>query len=175
MMSNASTRKDRPSKPVEASKTTIAVQMLPGDANPMGNVHGGAILKLVDMAAAAAALRHARRNVVTVSIDRMDFIQPVFVGNLLTLKASVNYVGTTSMEVGVRVEAEDLRTGTVTHTNSSYLTYVALDDQGRPTMVPEVIPKTRDERRRWLEGKKRREERLRWLKSRQKARKGAEE
>jgi uncharacterized protein (TIGR00369 family) len=175
MMSNTSARKDRPSKPVEDSKTTIAVQMLPGDANPMGNVHGGAILKLVDMAAAAAALRHARRNVVTVSIDRMDFIQPVYVGNLITLKASVNYVGTTSMEVGVRVEAEDLRTGTVTHTNSSYLTYVALDDQGRPTIVPEVIPKTRDEKRRWLEGKKRREQRLRWLKSRQKTKRGTEE
>jgi len=149
--------------------------MLPSDANPMGNVHGGTILKLVDMAAAAAALRHARKNVVTVSIDRMDFIQPVYVGNLLTLKASVNYVGTTSMEVGVRVEAEDLRTGNVTHTNSSYLAYVALDDQGRPTIVPEVIPRTSDEKRRWREGKKRREQRLRMLSARKKAKKGVDE
>src|SRR5437867_165463 len=136
MKAKTSTRNERPSKPVSASKTIIAVQMLPSDANPMGNIHGGAILKLVDMAAAAAALRHARENVVTASLDRMDFIQPVYVGNLLTLKASVNYVGKTSMEVGVRVEAEDLRTGKIAHTNSSYLTYVALDDQGQPTMVP---------------------------------------
>ena len=168
------TRNERPTKPVSASKTTIAVQMLPSDANPMGNVHGGTILKLVDMAAAAAALRHARKNVVTVSIDRMNFIQPVFVGNLLTLKASVNCVGTTSMEVGVRVEAEDLRSGKVTHTNSSYLTYVALDDEGRPTIVPEVLPRTSEEKRRWREGKKRREQRLRMFSSRRKSKTGAE-
>src|SRR5262245_5293350 len=110
--------------------------MLPSDANPMGNVHGGTILKYVDMAAAAAALRHARKNVVTASIDRMDFIQPVFVGDLLTLKAYVTYTGRTSMEVEVRVEAEDLRTGRTVHTNSSYVTYVALDAQGRPTEIP---------------------------------------
>lgn len=172
--SKTSTRSERPKKPVSASKTTIAVQMLPSDANPMGNVHGGTILKLVDMAAAAAALRHARKNVVTVSIDRMNFIQPVFVGNLLTLKASVNCVGTTSMEVGVRVEAEDLRSGKVTHTNSSYLTYVALDDEGRPTIVPEVLPRTSEEKRRWREGKKRREQRLRMFSSRRKSKTGAE-
>ena len=153
----------RSAKPVESSKAIIAVQMLPSDANPMGNVHGGTILKLVDMAAAAAALRHARSNVVTASIDRMDFIQPVYVGNLLTLKASVNYVGTTSMEVGVKVEAEDLRTGKIVHTNSSYLTYVAIDEQGRPVTVPEIIPKTRDEKRRWREGKARRLQRLEFL------------
>jgi len=175
MITKTNTRNERPSKPVSASYTTIAVQMLPSDANPMGNVHGGTILKLVDMAAAAAALRHSRKNVVTVSIDRMDFIQPVYVGNLLTLKASVNYVGTTSMEVGVRVEAEDLRSGNVTHTNSSYLTYVALDDQGRPTIVPEVIPRTSDEKHRWKEGKQRRDQRLRMLTARQKARSRAKE
>ena len=95
------------------------MQMLPVDANPMGNVHGGTILKLVDTAAAVAALRHARTNVVSASIDRMDFYHPVYVGNLLILKASVNYAGRTSMEVGVRIEAEDLKTGKVTHTGSS--------------------------------------------------------
>ena len=172
MTAMTSTRNDRPSKPVSASRTIIAVQMLPSDANPMGNVHGGTILKLVDMAAAAAALRHSRKNVVTVSIDRMDFIQPVYVGNLLTLKASVNYVGTTSMEVGVRVEAEDLRTGRVTHTNSSYLTYVALDDEGRPTIVPDVLPRRSEEKRRWREGKKRREQRLRMFAARKKGKTG---
>jgi len=137
--------------------------MLPSDANPMGNVHGGTILKMVDVAAGVAALRHARMNTVTASIDRMDFYNPVYVGNLLTLKASVNYVGTTSMEVGVRIEAENLRTGKVTHTGSCYLTYVAIDENGHPTEVPDIVPETPEEKRRWEAGKKRREERLRFI------------
>jgi acyl-CoA hydrolase len=153
----------RPSKTVSESKTIISTQMLPSDANPMGNVHGGTILKQVDVAAGVTALRHARMNTVTASIDRMDFYNPVFVGNLLTLKASVNYCGKTSMEVGVRIEAEDLKTGKVTHTGSCYLTYVALDDAGRPTEVPDVIPETREEKNRWEAGRKRREERLRLI------------
>ncbi len=139
------------------------MQMLPSDANPMGNVHGGTILKLVDTAAAVAALRHSRTNVVSASIDRMDFYHPVYVGNLLILKTSVNYAGRTSMEVGVRIEAEDLKTGKVTHTGSSYITYVALDKSGRPTEVPRVIPETPEEKRRWREGKQRREQRLKVL------------
>jgi len=137
--------------------------MLPSDANPMGNVHGGTILKMVDVAAGVAALRHARMNTVTASIDRMDFYNPVYVGNLLTLKASVNYVGTTSMEVGVRIEAENLRTGKVTHTGSCYLTYVAIDENGHPTEVPDIVPETPEEKRRWEAGKRRREERLRFI------------
>ncbi len=149
--------------------------MLPSDANPMGNVHGGTILKYVDMAAAAAALRHARKNVVTASIDRMDFIQPVFVGDLLTLKAYVTYTGRTSMEVEVRVEAEDLRTGRTVHTNSSYVTYVALDDQGRPTEIPALIPKTPVEKRRWKEGLERRENRLQTFKQQRKPIRGRDE
>lgn len=153
----------RPSKPVSDSKTIISNQMLPSDANPMGNVHGGTILKQVDMAAGVTALRHSRMNVVTASIDRMDFYNPVYVGNLLTLKASVNYCGKTSMEVGVRIEAENLKTGKITHTGSSYLTYVALDPNGKPTEVPDVIPQTSEEKRRWEAGKKRREERLRLI------------
>jgi len=153
----------RPSKPVRDSKSVISTQMLPSDANPMGNVHGGTILKMVDVAAGVAALRHARMNTVTASIDRMDFYNPVYVGNLLTLKASVNYVGTTSMEVGVRIEAENLRTGKVTHTGSCYLTYVAIDENGHPTEVPDIVPETPDEKRRWEAGKKRREERLRFI------------
>lgn len=148
-------------KPVDASKTILSMQMLPVDANPMGNVHGGTILKLVDTAAAVAALRHSRTNVVSASIDRMDFYHPVYVGNLLILKASVNYSGRTSMEVGVRIEAENLKTGKITHTGSSYVTYVALDEKGKPTHVPQVIPETPDEKRRWREGKERREQRLR--------------
>ena len=147
-------------KPVSASKTILSMQMLPVDANPMGNVHGGTILKLVDTAAAVAALRHARTNIVSASIDRMDFYRPVYVGDLLILKACVNYVGRTSIEVGVRIEAENLKTGKITHTGSSYVTYVALDEKGKPTPVPQAIPETAEEKRRWREGKERREQRL---------------
>ena len=147
-------------KPVSASKTILSMQMLPVDANPMGNVHGGTILKLVDTAAAVAALRHARTNIVSASIDRMDFYRPVYVGDLLILKACVNYVGRTSIEVGVRIEAENLKSGKVTHTGSSYVIYVALDEKGRPTPVPQAIPETAEEKRRWREGKERREQRL---------------
>lgn len=153
----------RPSKPVSDSKSVISTQMLPSDANPMGNVHGGTILKMVDVAAGVTALRHARENTVTASIDRMDFYNPVFVGNLLTLRASVNYVGKTSMEIGVRIEAENLKTGKITHTGSCYLTYVAIDENGRPTEVPSVMPETAIEKRRWEAGKKRRDERLRLI------------
>jgi acyl-CoA hydrolase len=137
--------------------------MLPSDANPTGNVHGGTILRLVDVAAGVTALRHSRRNVVTASIDRMDFFNPVYVGNLLSLKASINYAGKTSMEVGVRIEAEDLRTGKITHTGSCYLTYVALDDRGKPCEIPDVIPEGPDEKRRWKAAKQRREQRLRLI------------
>jgi len=158
----------RPSKPVSSSKSVISMQMLPVDANPMGNVHGGTILKLVDLAAAVSALRHARATVVTASIDRMDFYHPVYVGNLISLKASVNYTGTTSMEVGVRIEAEDLKSGKITHTGSSYLTYVAIDEKGNPVNIPIVVPETPEEKRRWREGKTRRTERLKVLKQRRK-------
>lgn len=144
------------------------MQMLPVDANPMGNVHGGTILKLVDLAAAVSALRHARATVVTASIDRMDFYHPVYVGNLVSLKSSVNYAGTTSMEVGVRIEAEDLKSGKITHTGSSYLTYVAIDENGRPVEIPDVTPGTPEEKRRWREGRDRRAERLKVLQQRRK-------
>ena len=139
------------------------MQMLPSDVNPMGNVHGGTILKLVDVAAAVAALRHARTQVVTASIDRMDFYNPVFVGNLLILKASVNYAGRTSVEVGVRIEAEDLKTGKITHTGSSYVTYVAIDENGKPLEVPDVVPHSQQEKRRWREAKQRRAVRMQFL------------
>ena len=137
--------------------------MLPSDANPMGNIHGGSILKLVDVAAAVAALRHARTQVVTASIDRMDFFNPVYVGNLLIMKASVNYAGRTSVEVGVRIEAEDLKTGRITQTGSSYITYVAIDEAGKPIVVPDVVPHSQEEKRRWREAKRRRRFRLRLL------------
>jgi glycerophosphoryl diester phosphodiesterase len=135
--------------------------MLPEDANPFGNVHGGTIMKLVDSAAGVCAIRHARRRVVTARIDSMSFLQPVYVGNLVTLHASVNDVGTSSLEVGVRVEAEDLLTGTIRHVSSAYLVFVVLDEDGRPTAAPPLVTETPDERRRQAEAKLRRSHRRR--------------
>jgi acyl-CoA hydrolase len=134
--------------------------MMPEDANPAGNVHGGVVMKYIDTAAGVVAARHARSNVVTASIERLDFIHPVYVGNLLSLKASLNMVGTTSMEVGVRAETEDLLTGEVRHTVSAYLTVVALDANGRPKRVPRLILESEDEKRRNREALRRREVKL---------------
>lgn len=138
----------------------IAVQMNPEDANPVGNVHGGVIMKHIDTAAGVVAFRHSRRNSVTASIDRLDFHSPVYVGDLLILKASLNWVGRSSMEVGVRVEAENLLTGEVRHTASAYLTFVALDKKGKPAEVPALILEGEEENRRYCEALQRRETRL---------------
>lgn len=151
---------DVEAKRVKDSSVVMAQVMIPQDANPMGNIHGGVIMKLIDTAGGVVAFRHARMNVVTASIDRLDFHNPVFIGDLLFLKASVNLVGRTSMEIGVRVEAENLITGEVRHTASAYLTYVALDRNGRPAPVPGLILETEDEKRRNREAKKRRDMRL---------------
>ncbi|SKA90334.1 Acyl-CoA hydrolase [Paucidesulfovibrio gracilis DSM 16080] len=129
---------------------------LPEDANPSGNLHGGVILKHVDTAGGVVAMRHARANVVTASFERMDFLLPAYVGELLTIKASLNYVGHTSMEVGVRVEAENPITGEVRHTNSAYVTYVALDENGKPRSVPPLDLDSDTARRRWTEAENRR-------------------
>lgn len=145
----------RGKKPSESEITTIRL-MMPTDANVMGNVFGGAIMRYMDEIAGIVGWRHAGKNVVTASIDRMDFYAPVYIGNLLILKAAVNFVGTTSMEIGVRIEAEDPLTRKVTHTGSCYLTYVALDDKGRPTQIPPLKPVTADEKRRFKEGLARR-------------------
>ena len=134
--------------------------MMPEHANAQGNVHGGVIMKIVDEAGAISAMRHAQRVSVTVAIDEMTFHSPVHVGELLCCVASVNFVGRTSMEVGVKVTAENPISGEVTHTNSAYLVYVALDDQGRPCPVPGLVLETDEERRRWREGKARQAERL---------------
>lgn len=147
-------------KTVRESQVTMAVVMNPEDANPAGNVHGGVVMKYVDTAAGVAAIRHARKIAVTASIDRLDFHHPVFIGNLLILKASVNMVGKTSMEVGVRVEAENPLTGEVRHTASAYLTFVALDPQGKPASVPPLICETEEEKRRTCEAELRRQIRL---------------
>ena len=142
------------------SSITLSQRLLPQDANPAGNVHGGVILKYIDTAAGTVAMRHGRTNAVTASIDRMDFLRPVFVGELVTIKASLNYVGTTSMEVGVRVEAENLLTGEVRYTNSAYLTFVALDKDGKPTRVLPLVLENDTDQRRWREAEERRKNRI---------------
>lgn len=134
--------------------------MSPQDANIAGNVHGGVIMKLIDTAGGAVAIRHARSNAVTASVDRLDFHHAVFVGDILTLKASLNMVGRTSMEVGVRAEAENLITGETRHTASAYLTYVALDEKGQPREVPPLILESAEDVMRNREAKVRRELRL---------------
>jgi acyl-CoA hydrolase len=131
------------------------------DANMAGNVHGGTIMKMVDEVAGVAAVRHCGTRVVTAALDRMTFAQPVFVGQLVTVKATVNAAWRTSMEVGVRVESENVRTGDVTHTSTAYLTMVALTDEGQPMQVPGVEPETEDEKRRQREAQLRRDNRLR--------------
>jgi uncharacterized protein (TIGR00369 family) len=143
-------------KPVRESRVTMSQRMLPEDANPSGNVHGGAVLKLIDSAAAVAAMRHCRERVVTARLDEMNFLRPVSIGNLLTIRASVNHVGNTSMEVGVRAEAEDLATGETWHVASAYLIFVALDAAGKPAPVPGLIAETEAERRRMEAAKRRR-------------------
>ena len=147
-------------KRVRESNAVMAQQMNPQDANPAGNVHGGVIMKLIDTAAGAVAMRHARSNVVTASIDRLDFHNPVFVGDFVTIRASLNLVGRTSMEVGVRVESENLITGERRHTGSAYLTYVALDRDGRPKPLLPLMLESDDEKRRNREAKSRRQTRL---------------
>lgn len=142
-------------KPSESEVTTARL-MMPTDANVIGNVFGGAIMRYTDEIAAIVAWRHAGTNVVTASLDRMNFYAPVFVGNLLMLKAAVNYVGTTSMEIGVRIEALDPTTRKGAHTSSCYLTYVALDQKGRPAQVPPLIVTTPEEKRRYKEALARR-------------------
>jgi acyl-CoA hydrolase len=131
------------------------------DANSAGFVHGGTVMKLCDEAAGIAAIKHSRRRIVTAAMDRMTFLHPVHVGDLLTCKASVNAVWNTSMEVGVRVEAENPRTGEVHHTSTAYLTMVSLDDEGRPSRVPPLTAESDTEKRRMREAELRRQNRLR--------------
>ena len=147
-------------KPVRASASEYSEIALPTDANGLGNVLGGKVMHLVDLAAAMAAIRHARRPCVTASVDSMHFHHPVRIGQLLVLRSSVNRVFRTSMEVGVQVETETLMTGQKLHTCSAYLTFVALDENGKATAVPPVIPETEEEMRRYREAGERREYRL---------------
>src|SRR5919108_4892545 len=147
-------------KSMRASRVTISQLMHPEHANLLGNVHGGWIMKLVDEAGALACMRHAQRKVVTVAIDSMVFRQPIRLGDLVILKAEVSYTGRTSMEVTVEVHAENPIPGEQTHTNTAYLVYVALDDDGRPTSVPPLKAETEEERQKLEEGQARQERRL---------------
>ena len=147
-------------KPISASQITLSQLMHPEHANLLGNVHGGWIMKLVDEAGALACMRHAQRKVVTVTIDSMDFRQPIRIGDLVILKAEVSYTGRTSMEAAVEVHAENPITGEQTHTNTAYLVYVALDDAGRPTPVPPLQAETEEDKHKMEQAKVRQERRL---------------
>ena len=147
-------------KPIRASQITLSQLMHPEHANLLGNVHGGWIMKLVDEAGALACMRHAQRKVVTVTIDSMDFRQPIRIGDLVILKAEVSYTGRTSMEAAVEVHAENPITGEQTHTNTAYLVYVALDDAGRPTPVPPLQVETEEDKQKMEQAKLRQERRL---------------
>jgi acyl-CoA hydrolase len=147
-------------RPVRESMSEYSELALPTDANAFGNFLGGKVMHLVDLAAAMAAMRHARRPVVTASVDSLQFLHPVHIGELLLLHSSVNRVFRSSMEVGVRVETENLLTGERLHTCSAYLTFVALDENGKTTAVAPVIPETQEEDRRYREAGERREYRL---------------
>ena len=155
-------------KPVRESQSEYSELAMPNDANVLGHVLGGKVMHLVDLAGALAALRHARCPVVTASVDHMSFLHPVHIGQLILLRSSVNRVFRTSMEVGVKVWVEDLRTGARQHTSSAYLTFVAIDGAGECAGVPPVIPETAEEKRRYEEALTRREYRLK-LRNRSKA------
>ena len=142
------------------SETVMSELMMPHHANIMGNVFGGVILSLVDHVAAVCAIRHSRKQCVTVSVDKVDFREPIHVGELITAMARVNFAGRTSMEVGVKVVAENVISGEQRHTNSCYVTYVALDDNGQPSPVPPVVPVTADEKRRYERAAQRRATRV---------------
>jgi PAS domain S-box-containing protein len=147
---------ERARKEVSASQTETIALMTPDMSNFGGSVHGGHVLRLVDQIAYACSSLYSGHYCVTRSVDQVNFRVPVRVGQLLSLKARINYVGRTSMEVGVRAETRDLKTGLVQHTNSCYLTMVALGEDGRPTEVPELVCNSNEDRRRFLEGKRRR-------------------
>lgn len=148
---------NHPGRNVRYSQTTITELMIPSYANFGGKIHGGILLSLIDKVAYACASKHAGAYCVTVSVDDVDFLQPVEVGELVSLHASVNYVGQTSLVVGIKVIAENVKLGSVKHTNTSYVTMVAKNDDNKPTFVPPLILETKEEVRRYFEAMKRKE------------------
>jgi acyl-CoA hydrolase len=140
-------------------RTALTVLMTPDMANFSGNVHGGAVLKLLDQVAFTCASRYAQTYVVTLSVDRVVFREPIYIGELVTFLAAVNYTGRSSMEVGIRVTTENITEHTIRHTNSCYFTMVAIDEHRRPVPVPLLAPGSDEERRRWAQAEKRRSQR----------------
>jgi uncharacterized protein (TIGR00369 family) len=157
-------------KPVAYSKTTLSELMIPAYANFGGKIHGGILLSLMDKVAYACASKHAGNYCVTVSVETVEFLEPVEVGEMVTMFASVNYVGRSSMVIGIKVIAENFKIGTVKHTNTSYFTMVAKGDDGKPTEVPGLILESKEEVKRFLEAIKRREIRTGYKKELQNAR-----
>ena len=146
-------------KTVKNTHVIMHELVLPNDANLLGNVLGGRVMHLMDMCAAMSAYKHARTAVVTASVDRLDFLAPVKMGEIMILKSSVNYTGKSSVEVGVRIESENPKTGHIHHTSSAYLTFVSLNENGNPQKVDDIEPENDIEIRRYNEGKSRHEER----------------
>jgi len=149
-----------PAKPMRDSIVEMTEVVLPNDANNLGTMFGGKVMQLMDIAGAIAARRHTRRMVVTAAVDSLAFHSPIRVGDLVVLKASVNRAFKTSLEVGVKVFSENTLNTKIEHTATAYITYVAVDDAGKPTRIPSVIPETADEKRRYDEAALRREARL---------------
>jgi len=146
-------------KTVKNTHVIMHELILPNDTNLLGNVLGGRVMHLMDMCAAMSAYKHARTAVVTASVDRLDFLAPAKMGEIMILKSSVNYTGKSSMEVGVRIESENPKTGYIYHTSSAYLTFVSLNENGKPKRVDDINPENDNEIRRFNEGKVRHEER----------------
>ena len=146
-----------PGKTVENSIVVMHELVLPNDTNVLGNILGGRVMHYMDICAAMSAYKHARSPVVTASVDRLNFLAPAKMGDILILKSSVNYTGNTSMEVGVRIESENTISGEINHTASAYLTFVSLDEQRKPKKVAEINPETADEIRRFKQAEMRKE------------------
>ena len=147
-------------RPVSLSKVVMTELVLPSHANAIGTIFGGTVMSWVDIAAAICAQRHSQKQVVTAHVDELTFVAPVYQGWVVNLNASINFTGRTSMEVGVRVDAENPKTNETFHTASAYLTFVALDSHGKPSPIPPIEPQTEDEKRRHNAAILRREQRL---------------
>lgn len=147
-------------KTVSSSEVHMTELVLPSHINALGSIFGGVIMSWIDIAAAICAQRHSRSAVVTASIDALNFIAPVYKGWTVNLKASINYVGSTSMEIGVRVDAENTTTGETFHTASAYLTFVAIDEKGKPKKIPKIKAESSEQKRRLKEAEDRRKKRL---------------
>lgn len=160
-------------KTVKSSQVIMTEMVLPSHINALGSIFGGVIMSWIDIAAAICAQRHCNNTVVTASIDALNFVQPVYKGWIVNLKASLNYAGNTSMEIGVRIDAENPITGEMFHTATAYLTFVAIDAQLKPVAIPKLLPETAEEKRRYEEAQIRRQQRLERKKSLEESRKNS--